>query len=228
MAIVGRTGSGKSTIGELLVRNYDPQVGEVLLDETPLTQLNLTAVRQQIGYVPQDVFLFSDTVHGNIAFGEETATQEQVETAARQASVYNEILSLPEGFETVVGERGVTLSGGQKQRISLARALIKDTPILLLDDCLSAVDATTEQTILNHLNHYLHDRTAIMITHRIFALMSFDKIVVMDEGKIVEQGTHKSLLAQQGLYFNLYEKQHTENKQLSENINENGKHFLTL
>ena len=168
MAIVGRTGAGKSTIAELLVRNYDTTEGEILLDDQALKQLNLESVRQQIGYVPQDVFLFSDTVSNNVSFGRPDATPEQIRKAAQQASVLKEIESLPEGFDTIVGERGVTLSGGQKQRISLARALIKEPAILILDDCLSAVDAQTEHTIISYLNEYLIDRTALLITHRIF------------------------------------------------------------
>lgn len=215
MAIVGRTGSGKSTIAELLVRNYDTAEGEILLDDQPLKQLNLESVREQIGYVPQDVFLFSDTVSHNVSFGRPTATPEQIRRAAQQASVLKEIESLPEGFDTIMGERGVTLSGGQKQRISLARALIKEPTILILDDCLSAVDAQTEQTIISYLNDYLVERTALLITHRIFASMNFDKILVIENGEIAEQGTHEQLLANAGIYANLYE------KQLSENTNAN-------
>jgi ATP-binding cassette subfamily B multidrug efflux pump len=215
MAIVGRTGAGKSTIAELLVRNYDTTEGEILLDDHALKQLNLESVRQQIGYVPQDVFLFSDTVSNNVSFGRPDATPEQIRKAAQQASVLKEIESLPEGFDTIVGERGVTLSGGQKQRISLARALIKEPAILILDDCLSAVDAQTEHTIISYLNEYLIDRTALLITHRIFASMNFDKILVIENGEIAEQGTHEQLLNNGGIYASLYE------KQLSENTNGN-------
>nr|MBP7535076.1 ABC transporter ATP-binding protein [Chitinophagales bacterium] len=215
MAIVGRTGAGKSTIAELLVRNYDTTEGEILLDDQALKQLNLESVRQQIGYVPQDVFLFSDTVSNNVSFGRPDATPEQIRKAAQQASVLKEIESLPEGFDTIVGERGVTLSGGQKQRISLARALIKEPAILILDDCLSAVDAQTEHTIISYLNEYLIDRTALLITHRIFASMNFDKILVIENGEIAEQGTHEQLLNNGGIYASLYE------KQLSENTNGN-------
>ncbi|MGB0840469.1 MAG: ABC transporter ATP-binding protein, partial [Chitinophagales bacterium] len=210
MAIIGRTGSGKSTIADLLVRKYDPQEGSIQMDKTDIRQLHLQSLRDQIGYVPQDVFLFSETIKNNVSFGLSNVTTEQIETALEQAAVKKDIDRLPEKMLTVVGERGVTLSGGQKQRITLARALIKEPQVILLDDCLSAVDAETEQTIINHLNTYLADKTAIIITHRIFALMNFDKIIVLEEGKLVEEGTHESLLKQKGLYYELFEKQRQE------------------
>lgn len=212
MAIVGRTGSGKSTIAELLVRKYDLTNGEIALDSKNIKTLNVHDVRQQIGYVPQDVFLFSDTIQNNIAFGIDHASKEQIVQAAKQAAVWKDIDQLPEKMLTMVGERGVTLSGGQKQRISLARSLVKNPQILIFDDCLSAVDAKTEEVILNHLNNFLTDKTAIIITHRIFSLMAFDKIIVLDEGVIIEAGTHESLLKKKGFYHNLYEKQQLENK----------------
>ncbi len=215
MALIGRTGSGKSTIAELLVRKYDATKGQILMDDVDIRDLNLSALRAQIGYVPQDVFLFSDTIRDNIAFGKEEATMEEVRQAVHQAVILKEIDDLPEKFLTMVGERGVTLSGGQKQRISLARAIIKNPQLLIFDDCLSAVDANTEHVIISNLNDYLSDKTAIIITHRIFSLMSFDKIVVLDQGCIVEVGTHESLMSARGYYFDLYEKQRLEDKKMA-------------
>lgn len=212
LAIIGATGSGKTTIAQLLTRMYDVTNGEVRIDGRNIRDFNLYSLRKQIGYVPQDVFLFSDKIANNISFGSEGKTFQETESAAKYASVDNEIKSLPEGFETMVGERGVTLSGGQKQRISIARALIKNPNILLFDDCLSAVDAKTEHTILQYLNEALKEKTAIIITHRIFTLLSFDKIIVLDEGNIIEEGTHDELMKLKGEYFNLYELQQTEEK----------------
>ncbi len=223
MAIIGHTGSGKTTIADLLVRKYDPSEGNISIDGQVLDQLDLTDLRRQIGYVPQDVFLFSDTVHNNIRFGltaesasldssveEAKEMDARIQLAAQQAAIWNEINSLPEKTMTIVGERGVTLSGGQKQRISLARALIKDPAMLILDDCLSAVDASTEHEILSQLDKYMSGRTSIIITHRIFSLMNFDQIIILEEGRIVERGTHESLLKAKGRYFELYEQQRME------------------
>jgi ATP-binding cassette, subfamily B, multidrug efflux pump len=207
IAIVGKTGSGKSTIAQLLLRMYNIQNGDIKFDSKSIYDLNSNTIRSQISYVPQDVFLFSDSVKNNIRFGLKDASDEQVYTAAKQASIFNEINAFDEKFETMVGERGVTLSGGQKQRISIARALIKQPQIVIFDDCLSAVDARTENEIIGNLYNYLEDKTAIIITHRIFSLFKFDKIVVMDEGQIVEQGTHELLMQKQGLYFAMYKKQ---------------------
>ena len=207
IAIVGRTGSGKTTIAQLLLRMYDPTSGAIILDGVNIKNISLKTVREQISYVSQDVFLFSDTVHNNIAFGVEKADAAAVEKAAVQAGVHNEILGFSEGYQTMIGERGVTLSGGQKQRISIARALVKDPSLVIFDDCLSAVDVKTEKQIIGNLNEYLRDKTAIIITHRIFSLLSFDKIVVLEDGVIVEQGTHQYLLAQKGFYAALYARQ---------------------
>ncbi len=207
VAIVGRTGSGKSTIAQLLLRMYDVTGGKIELDGNDIRNIELKMLREQISYVPQDVFLFSDTVENNIRFGVQQAEKSVVEIAAAKASVIKEITSFPRQYDTMIGERGVTLSGGQKQRISIARALIKNPNLIIFDDCLSAVDAKTEKEIIGNLNEYLQDKTAIIITHRIFSLFNFDKIVVLEEGAIVEQGTHQQLLDQNGYYAGLYARQ---------------------
>jgi ATP-binding cassette subfamily B multidrug efflux pump len=217
VAVIGRTGSGKSTMAQLLIRMYDPQEGRILLDGHDIREITLESLRSQISYVPQDVFLFSDSITNNIRFGTPVSDLEVVQTAARQASVEKDILNFKEGFDTMIGERGVTLSGGQKQRISIARALIKNPDILVFDDCLSAVDARTEKEIIGNLYAYLKDKTAIIITHRIFALFEFDKIIVMDEGRIVEEGTHENLLSSNGYYAELYARQQSgEEESVSE------------
>lgn len=213
VAIVGRTGSGKTTIAQLLLRMYDPTGGKIELDGTPVDQLDLQTLRDQISYVPQDVFLFSETVRNNIRFGMPDASSASVEKAAVQASVHKEILGFADGYETMIGERGVTLSGGQKQRISIARALIKDPGLVIFDDCLSAVDAKTEKEIIGNLNDYLQQKTAIIITHRIFTLFNFDKIVVLDEGEIVEEGTHQQLIGLKGYYASLYARQQEKGRE---------------
>lgn len=207
VAIIGKTGSGKTTIAQLLLRMYDPTGGKILMDGTDIRRLDLRQMREQISYVPQDVFLFSDTVTGNIEFGLNEATGDMVRKAARQASVEKEINLFPEGFQTPVGERGVTLSGGQKQRISIARALIKDPEIVIFDDCLSAVDARTEKEIIGNLYQFLKQKTAIIITHRIFSLFTFDNIIVMENGEILEAGTHEELLLRNGHYGEMYRQQ---------------------
>lgn len=210
IAVIGRTGSGKSTIAQLLLRFYDPTKGEVKIDGIEISQLHLQHYRSQVSYVPQEVFLFSDTIAGNISFGTVTETDEKIRSAATSASIHKDIQTFPAGYQTMVGERGVTLSGGQKQRISIARALVKDPGLIILDDCLNAVDARTERDILTHLSGYLRDKTAIVITHRIFSLLQFNRIIVMDDGKIAEQGTHEELLQKQGLYADLYSRQQLE------------------
>lgn len=207
IAIVGRTGSGKSTLAKLLLRMYNADKGIILYDETPIDDIKLHSLRNQVSFVPQEVFLFSDTIKNNILFGKADGTDEEVYEAARQAGIYTDIINFDKGFETLVGERGVTLSGGQKQRISIARALIKKPELVIFDDCLSAVDARTEKEILGHLYQYLQDRTALIITHRIFSLFNFHRVIVMDQGRIAEQGTHAELLKAGGLYASMYQQQ---------------------
>lgn len=207
IALVGRTGSGKSTIAQLMLRLFDPQEGQVLVDGTDIREYDLHNLRSQIGFVPQDVFLFSDTIGNNIRFGEKEKDEERTVRAAAQASVDGEIMHFPEQYETMVGERGVTLSGGQKQRVSIARALYRNNNVLIFDDCLSAVDAKTEKQILGNLYEVLKDKTALIITHRIFSLLEFDQILVLDQGRIIEQGTHQELLSKDGYYAELYRKQ---------------------
>lgn len=215
VAVVGRTGSGKSTLAQLLLRMYDPTAGTIRINNIALQDMDMKALRRLIGYVPQDGFLFSDTIENNIAFGAPAFAEAAVKEAARLAVVAGEIERFPEGYKTMVGERGVTLSGGQKQRISIARALMKGAPILLLDDCLSAVDARTEREILGHLETYLKGKTSIIITHRIFSLLRFDKIIVLQDGTIAEQGTHEDLLQQNGIYADMW------NRQLQEDVGNN-------
>lgn len=202
--ILGRTGSGKSTLAQLLLRFYDPDTGRIMIGNKNVKDFPVRNLREQISYVPQDVFLFSDTVANNIRFGVPDAAQEKVQQSARYASVNNEIQGLSKGYDTMVGERGVTLSGGQKQRISIARALLKGPQIMIFDDCLSAVDSKTENEIITNLSHYLENKTAIIITHRIFTAINFDQIIMLDDGKIIEHGTHKQLLALNGEYAELY------------------------
>lgn len=213
VAIIGRTGSGKSTVAQLLLRMYDTTKGTIELEKTDIREIDLKSLREQISYVPQDVFLFSDSVANNISFGMKDGISEQVEKAATQASVHKDILGFGEKYETLLGERGVTLSGGQKQRISIARALIKDHRLVIFDDCLSAVDAKTENEIIGNLYEYLENRTAIIITHRIFSLFHFDKIVVIEDGQIVEKGTHEELLNLNGFYTELYNRQQQQDSQ---------------
>jgi ATP-binding cassette subfamily B protein len=207
LAIIGRTGSGKSTIANLLMRMYDADSGDILVDEKPLRDINLNTFRQQVGFVPQEVFLFSDTIRNNIAFGISDPANELVENAAKNASVYHNIEKFDKGFETLIGERGITLSGGQKQRLSIARAIIKEPQILIFDDCLSAVDTKTEEEILSNLGRIMKKKTSILIAHRVSTIRNADKILVLDKGEIIEQGSHKTLMAKKGVYFELYEKQ---------------------
>lgn len=211
--ILGKTGSGKSTLAQLLLRFYDPSKGSISIGGYPIQQIPLHTLRSQISYVQQDIFLFSDSVKDNISFGlKEPASLETVEKAAGFSSIHKEILGFSKGYDTMIGERGVTLSGGQKQRISIARALIKEPEIIIFDDCLSAVDAKTEFEIIHNLYQYLHEKTAIIITHRIFSTFRFDKILVLENGTLSEIGTHDELMQKNGYYAELYRLQLTENK----------------
>lgn len=207
VAIIGRTGSGKSTLAQLLLRMYDTSGGRIELDGVSIREVDLDALRRQISFVPQDGFLFSDSIANNIAFGTTDSTEKKIREAAHLAVVDKEIEGFAEQYETIVGERGVTLSGGQKQRVSIARALMKQAPVIILDDALSAVDAKTEKQILNNLNQYLQGKTALVITHRIFSLLDFDKIVVLEDGAIVEQGKHEELLSRGGVYAEMWSRQ---------------------
>lgn len=207
IAIVGTTGSGKSTIANIIPRLYDITSGKILIDGVDIKKYDLHSLRSQIGYVPQDIFLFSETIYNNIAFGSVEFSEDRVVEAAYHADLKNTIEDFPEGFATRVGERGITLSGGQKQRVSIARAIVRDPKILILDDCLSAVDTKTENTILNSLKDIMQERTTIIISHRVSSAKLADKIIVLDDGKVVEHGTNESLLAKNGVYKELYDKQ---------------------
>lgn len=213
LAIIGRTGSGKSTIANLIMRMYDTTGGKILVDGSEIDQLNLNSYRSQIGFVPQEVFLFSDTIANNIAFSADVLDMPVVEQAAKNAAVYHNIMEFEQGFKTMIGERGITLSGGQKQRVSIARAIVKQPQVLIFDDCLSAVDTRTEEEILNNLGSIMQGKTSIIIAHRISTIKNADKIIVMDSGEIVEQGTHQSLMDKKGVYFELYEKQLLEEQE---------------
>ncbi|WP_430927339.1 ABC transporter ATP-binding protein [Polaribacter marinivivus] len=207
LAILGKTGSGKSTIIELVARLYDTTEGEIFLDDISIEKVNLNDLRNQIGFVPQDPFLFSDSIGNNIKFGKQDATEKEIITAAKNADVHKNIVEFSKGYETVLGERGVTLSGGQKQRVSIARAIIKNPKILIFDDCLSAVDTETEEKILSNLERVSKSKTTFIISHRVSSAKNADKIIVLDEGKIIQQGTHNQLVNQEGYYKDLYEQQ---------------------
>ncbi len=210
LAILGKTGSGKSTIVNLIARLYDINNGEILIDKTPIKKINLSSLRNSIGFVPQDAFLFSDTIKNNIKFGNENAINELIKNAAKNAHIHQNIEDFNKSYETFVGERGVTLSGGQKQRISIARAIIKKPQILIFDDCLSAVDTETEEIILTNLDIVSKDKTTIIISHRVSSAKNADTILVLNEGEIVQKGNHTELINQSGFYQNLYNQQLTE------------------
>ena len=207
LAIVGPTGSGKTTLVSLIPRIYDAKEGSVLIDGRPVEEYPLAMLRRNIGFVPQETFLFSDTIRENIAFGVPSAANEDIHWAAEAASIANEIESFPEQYKTIVGERGITLSGGQKQRTAIARALIRNPRILVLDDALASVDTQTEDRILNHLREMMRGRTTIFISHRVSTVRNADRIAVLHGGRIVELGTHEELLSLNGYYSDLYNKQ---------------------
>jgi ATP-binding cassette subfamily B protein len=210
LAILGKTGSGKSSILSLITRMYDIKEGTIIIDGKKIDEVNLYDLRKSIAIVPQDAFLFSDTIKNNIKFGNENATDEEVIDAAKKAVVHNNIIDFKKQYETILGERGITLSGGQKQRISIARAIIKKPEILLFDDCLSAVDTETEEQILNNLLEITKDKTTIIVSHRVSSAKNADKIIIIDEGQIIQEGTHNQLVNQKGYYAELYLKQLSE------------------
>ena len=210
LAILGKTGSGKSTVINLMARLYDIDKGEILIDGIPIKEINLKSLRESIGFVPQDSFLFSDTIANNTRFGDEEATSDSIINAAKQANIHQNIADFKNNYQTLVGERGVTLSGGQKQRVSIARALIKDSNILILDDCLSAVDTETEEKILSNLNKLIHHKTAIIVSHRASSVKNADTIIVLDEGRVIQTGTHLELVNIPGYYQDLYNHQSAE------------------
>ena len=207
LAILGKTGSGKSTIIELISRLYDVTEGVILIDDKPIRDGNLNDIRSQIGFVPQDPFLFSESIGDNIKFGKQDATEEEIINAAKNAVVHDNIIDFKNGYNTILGERGVTLSGGQKQRVSIARAIIKNPKILIFDDCLSAVDTETEEKILSNLENVSKNKTTFIISHRVSSAKNADKIIVLDDGKITQQGTHNQLINEAGYYKVLYEQQ---------------------
>lgn len=210
LGIIGKIGSGKSTILDLIVRLYDPTAGTVLIDEYSVKKYQLEQLRKLIGYVPQNAFLFSDTIENNIRFGDENASEEDIVNAAKNAAIADNIKEFSKSFKTVLGERGVTLSGGQIQRITIARALIKNPKILLLDDCLSAVDTDTEEEILSHLKTVCKDKTTIIVSHRISSIIGADHIIVLKNGEIIEQGNHEHLIKKAGYYWDLHQKQQSK------------------
>lgn len=215
LAIIGRTGAGKSTIADLICRLFDANEGEVLIDDKNIKEINLNALRSEIGYVPQEVFLFSDSIRNNISFGitEEVVPIERIEEAAKKAVIHHSIVEFPKKYDTELGERGITLSGGQKQRISIARAIIDEPHILIFDDCLSAVDTETEEKILNNLKPLMKQRSTVIISHRISSVQHADQILVLEEGRLIEKGKHNELIEQKGVYYETYQKQLLEDEE---------------
>jgi ATP-binding cassette subfamily B protein len=213
VGVIGKTGCGKSTLAYLLMRLIDPTKGEILIDGRPLPNINLDAYRKMIGYVPQEHFLFSDTIRQNILFGldDSEVSDEKLFKAAISAGIHDTIIDFPKGYETLLGERGINLSGGQKQRVSIARALIKNPGLLVLDDCLSAVDNETEELILNAIKSDLKDKTAFIISHRISSIKYADKILVLEDGHVIEEGNHDELLAKKGAYHTIFSMQEMSN-----------------
>jgi ATP-binding cassette subfamily B protein len=210
VAILGKTGSGKSTILDLIARLYDVTSGEILIDGVPIRELNLNSLRSAIGAVPQDAFLFSDTIANNIKFGKENASRDEVIEVAKKAVVHDNIIGFSKQYETILGERGITLSGGQKQRVSIARALLKDPNIYLFDDCLSAVDTETEEVILSNLKQASQNKTTLIVSHRVSSAKNADKVLVLEKGRLIQQGTHEILNATEGYYKELYLNQLSE------------------
>ena len=210
LGIIGVTGSGKTTALKLITRSYNTSSGEILLDDHSLNKIDLTGLRENIGVVPQDSFLFSDTIINNIRFGNEKASKKEIEKVCKIAGIHKEILKFKDQYNTMLGERGVNLSGGQKQRVCIARALVKKPKILILDDCLSALDTETEEKIIKSLNDYIKDTTTIISSHRISSIQNLDMIIVLNDGKIIQKGSHEELINENGYYKQLYFKQLTE------------------
>jgi ATP-binding cassette subfamily B protein len=217
MVVVGRTGSGKTILCNLVARILEPRQGYLFFDGIEIHEIPLEVLRKSVGYVPQDTFLFLDTIRENIAFGKLDATDKEIEEAARLAQIYDEIMEFPEGPNTVIGEKGITLSGGQRQRIAIARAILMNPPIFILDDALSSVDIQTEERILEGLEKFLQGKTSILITHRIAPLRRADRIIVLEQGRVAEMGDHNTLLSKGGIYTDLYWQRQLEEELEKEN-----------